>query len=44
MSISTLLNKNNFKIYVNELNLKNLNLSSDGNYKIKNVDFSTCIS
>lgn len=35
MSVSTLLNKNNFKIYVNELNLKNLNLSSDGNYKIK---------
>ena len=35
MSVSTLFNKNNFKIYVNEINLKNLNLSSEGNYKIK---------
>lgn len=35
MSISTLFNTNNFKIYVNDITLKNLNLSSDGNYKIK---------
>lgn len=34
MSVSTLLNKNNFKVYVNEINLKNLNLSSQGNYKL----------
>jgi hypothetical protein len=34
MSVSTLLNKNNFKIYVNDITLKNFNLSSDGNYKL----------
>ena len=35
MSVSTLFNKNNFKVYVSEINLKDLNLSSDGNYKLK---------
>jgi hypothetical protein len=35
MSIRTLLSKNNYKLYVDEITLKNLNLSSDGNYKLK---------
>jgi hypothetical protein len=35
MSVSTLFDKNNFQIYVNNITLKNLNLSSDGNYKLK---------
>lgn len=35
MSISTMFDSNNFKIYCNDLTIRNLNLSSDGNYKIK---------
>lgn len=35
MSVSNLFSKNSYKIYVDDITLKNLNLSSDGNYKIK---------
>jgi len=35
MSVSTLFDKNDFHIYVNNITLKNLNLSGDGNYKLK---------